>query len=57
MWKHHETAEAVGKERWLRLYQQTWINPRPEVMVKSLDFVSNRDCPASPFLIAVNVTP
>lgn len=57
VWKHHETAEAVGKERWLRLYQQTWINPRPDVMVVSLDFVSNRDCPASPFLIAVNVTP
>lgn len=57
VWKHHETAEAVGKERWLRLYQQTWINPRPEVMVKSLDFVSNRDCPASPFLVAVNLTP
>lgn len=57
VWKHHETAEAVGKERWLRLYQQTWINPRPDVMVVNLDFVSNRDCPASPFLIAVNVTP
>lgn len=57
VWEHHETAEAVGKERWLRLYQQTWTNPHPNVVVTSLDFVSNSNCPAAPFLIAVNVVP
>ncbi|HEY0549682.1 MAG TPA: hypothetical protein VGF13_08775 [Verrucomicrobiae bacterium] len=57
VWNYHETAEAVGKERWLRLYQQTWINPRPAVPVTALDFVSNSNCPAAPFLIALNVFP
>jgi len=57
VWDHHETAKAVGKERWLRLYQQTWTNPHPNVLVKSLDFISNSNSPAAPFLIAVNVTP
>ncbi len=57
VWEHHETAVAVGKERWLRLYQQTWTNPHPNVLVTSLDFLSNTNSPAAPFLIAVNVTP
>lgn len=57
VWKHHETTEAVGKERWLRLYQQHWTNPRPDIIVTILDFVSNRESPAAPFIIAVNVTP
>jgi len=57
VWKHHESAQAVGKERWLRLYQQSWNNPRPNVVVTSLDFVSNRDCTAAPFLIAIKVEP
>jgi hypothetical protein len=57
VWRFHETKEAVGKERWLRIYRQEWVNPRPEVVVASLDFVSNQDCPAAPFLIAVNVVP
>jgi hypothetical protein len=57
VWRHHEDKEAVGKERWLRIYRQEWINPRPEIAVASLDFVSNPDCRAAPFLIAVNVVP
>lgn len=56
-WKHHESAQTVGKERWLRLYHQTWMNPRPDVTVTSLDFVSNRECTAAPFLIAIRVEP
>jgi hypothetical protein len=57
VWRHHETKEEVGKERWLRLYRQDWVNPRPEVEVTSLDFVSNQECRAAPFLIAINVFP
>ena len=57
VWRHHESKQAVGKERWLRIYRQEWVNPRPEAVVASLDFVSNPDCRAAPFLIAVNVAP
>ncbi len=57
VWKYHETKEEAGKERWLRLYRQDWTNPRPNVVVTSLDFAGNRESPASPFLIAVNLRP
>ncbi len=57
VWQHHQTAAEVGKERWLRLYQQTWTNPRPNTPVASLDFVTNPNSPAAPFLIAVNLLP
>jgi hypothetical protein len=57
VWTYHETEGDVGKERWLRIYRQDWANPRSDVVITSLDFVSNRECPASPFLIAVNMRP
>jgi hypothetical protein len=57
VWHHQETKEAEGKDRWLRIYRQEWVNPRPELVVASLDFVSNSNSPAAPFLIAVNVVP
>lgn len=57
VWRHKETKEEVGKERWLRIYRQDWDNPWPDVLVTSLDFVSIRECRAAPFLIAVNVVP
>ncbi|PWU08854.1 MAG: hypothetical protein C5B50_28660 [Verrucomicrobia bacterium] len=57
VWRQHETKKEVGKERWLRIYEQEWTNPRPEAVVESLDFVSNTNCRAAPFLIAVNVYP
>jgi hypothetical protein len=56
-WKHHETSQEVGKERWLRLYRQSWENPHPDVTVVSVDFVSNTNCPAGPFVVAINVYP
>jgi hypothetical protein len=56
VWSFHENAAAVGKERWLRIYRQTWDNPHPAVRVISLDFVSNRASPAAPFLIALNLS-
>jgi hypothetical protein len=55
IWKHHESAEAVGKERWLRVYRQSWINPRPEAVLAGLDFVSNSNSTAAPFLISVKL--
>jgi len=57
VWKHHETAQEVGKERWLRLYRQTWENPHPEIKVVSLDFVSNTNSPAGPLIVAIKVYP
>jgi len=40
--------------RAVRLLQQTWTNPRPEIAVVSLDFISARRAPA-PFLLAITV--
>ncbi len=54
VWTYHENQTEAGRERWLRLYRQEWVNPNPEVVVTSLDFVSNSNSPASPFIIAVN---
>jgi hypothetical protein len=54
VWSRRETEAEAGKERWLRLYRQEWRNPRPGVLVAQLDFVSNDQCRAAPFLIAVN---
>lgn len=55
VWKHHETQAEAGRDRWLRLYRQDWTNPRPNEPVVSLDFVSNSNCQASPFLVSLNV--
>jgi len=57
VWRFLESSEDVMVERWLRLYRQDWVNPRPDSEVKSLDFVSNRECRAAPFLIALNLIP
>jgi hypothetical protein len=57
LWSYHESDAVTGKERWLRIYHQKWRNPRPDVAVTTLDFITNRRCPAAPFLIAVNLAP
>jgi hypothetical protein len=57
VWSHAESAAKVGKERQLRIYRQSWSNPRPDTVVASLEFVSHRQSPGAPFLIAVNVYP
>jgi hypothetical protein len=57
VWDSHESEQDVGEERWLRIYRQSWQNPLPEVKVATLDFISNRDCSASPFLLAINIQP
>jgi hypothetical protein len=56
-WQHFEPAAEVGRDRWLRLYVQTWENPLPNEKVAMLDFVSNRESPASPFIVAINTYP
>jgi WD40 repeat protein len=38
--------------RAIRLFRHSWVNPRPEVQVIRLDFVSARQAPA-PFLVAI----
>jgi hypothetical protein len=38
----------------LRIFKTTWVNPRPETEIKSLDFVST-GTQCAPFLIAVTV--
>lgn len=55
VWTFDESAEAAGRARTLSLYRQVWQNPRPNDLVSHVDFVSNSNSPASPFLIAINV--
>jgi eukaryotic-like serine/threonine-protein kinase len=60
-------AQPVWKgpqERWreswskagVRLYLKTWVNPRPNVRIESLDFVSTFTASA-PFLLAITADP
>lgn len=55
IWEWQEKAEEAGIARTLRIYRQQWNNPRPEIEVTTLDFISNQASPAAPFLIALNV--
>lgn len=57
VWREHQSKADVGRERWLRLYRQSWANPFPDIEVTSVDFVSNPDSPAAPFLVSLSVTP
>jgi len=40
----------------LRLYKRTWENPKPDVEIQSIDFVSTVT-PSGPFLIAITIEP
>jgi hypothetical protein len=53
VWTYHEDKAEAGCDRWLRLYKQDWTNPAPEIVVSSLDFVSNSNSPAAPFIVAI----
>ena len=57
VWSHYEDENKERRERWLRIYQQEWRNPRPDLLVTTVDFVSNQQCPAAPFLVAATVIP
>jgi hypothetical protein len=57
VWKQ-EPAEGDGpNDVVLRVYEQTWVNPRPEAPIATLDFVSNMDSAAGPLLIAMTAAP
>ena len=46
---------ASAKANWrIRLFLVTWDNPRPEVEIRSLDFISSMGV-ANPFLLAITV--
>jgi outer membrane lipoprotein-sorting protein len=49
-----QSTPATGDPR--RLYLTSWTNPRPEVPIRSLDYVSGMAGPA-PFLVALTVEP
>lgn len=55
VWEVHEAAAEVGVDRRVRLYRQSWVNPRPDIEVRTLDFVSDRESPASPFLVSLRL--
>ncbi len=57
VWSERQSREQVGIERELRLYQQSWTNPHPELEVTTLDFVAATNSPAAPFLVSMKVTP
>ena len=55
VWKGPQTRWENRWPEWgERLYQLTWTNPRPEVPIQSLDFISTTP-KSAPFLIAVTV--
>jgi serine/threonine protein kinase/tetratricopeptide (TPR) repeat protein len=47
-------GESYAEYKSIQLYLVTWDNPRPDKIIASLDFVSNRQS-AAPFLVAVTV--
>ena len=55
IWLVRQTSEESVRPRDLRLYEQTWTNPRPLVRVQRLDFISNTNSPASPLLVSIRV--
>ena len=57
VWTGHQSREQVGVDRELRLYQQNWVNPHPDVRVTALDFLAATNSSAAPFLVSMKVTP
>jgi hypothetical protein len=51
---HAPNTVMKGSPLKVRLYLATWTNPRPNVKVTSIDFVSNNEKPA-PFCLAMTV--
>ena len=50
-WKDHNRRYVP-----VQLFMSTWDNPRPEVMIETIDFVSN-NAKAAPFLVAITAEP
>lgn len=57
IWLVRQTAEESVRPRDVRLYEQTWTNPRPLVQVQTVDFISNTNSAASPLLVSIRVGP
>ncbi len=57
IWETQEPSGDFGYERQIRLYRQEWANPKPAIEVTALDFIADPNCPAAPFIIAINVKP
>jgi len=51
-----ENAAVRAQGKALRLYKFTWENPKPDLLIESIDFVS-RNTQSSPFLIAITAEP
>ena len=45
-------TEAVGAS--LRLFQRTYDNPKPNLVIESLDFISTEE-DSAPFLVALTI--
>ncbi|MHC1769909.1 MAG: protein kinase [Verrucomicrobiia bacterium] len=51
-----DTPRAAESGARIRLYLATYANPRPDLEISQIDFVSNAT-PAAPFLVAITVEP
>lgn len=47
-------SESWGKAR---LWLVEWKNPKPELVIESIDFIAERTSPASPFLAGLSLSP
>lgn len=52
-WKGANTASSASQIA-LQIYKTTWDNPRPEVAISTIDYVSSRS-QAAPYLIAITL--
>jgi eukaryotic-like serine/threonine-protein kinase len=53
-WEGGQVRWSREPDKCIRLYRMTWENPRPDVQVESLDFISAKE-DASLFVIAITV--
>ena len=53
-WEGSQLRWAKDPNKCIRIYKMTWENPRPEVQIESLDFISAME-DAAPFLLAITV--
>ncbi len=60
IWSTTEEVSIGGdpkRIRQLRLFRQEWMNPRANVAVQAVDFASNLESTAAPFLVSLSVIP
>lgn len=49
-------GKSLDQGKTIRLYKSTWVNPRPEIEIEKLDFISELK-QSAPFLIAITTEP